>query len=194
MPPEHVLIFDEAHRAFDAEMVKLKHEGHSAVHKSEPEHFVEFAERIPEWCVVIGLIGSGQEIHVGEEGGLVQWRRAVEGAARPSDWTVHTPLALDDVFDGSPVAFDVQPSLNLDTELCFHLAKDLHRFVAGLLAGSLPDTLQPLAERLEAEGFHLCLSRDLDTAPRGICGKICVICVICGPGEYLLCVIGGSTA
>ncbi len=71
---------------------------------------------------------------------------------------------LDDVFTGSPVAFDLQPSLNLDTELRFHLAKDLHRFVAGLLAGAPPDTLRPLADHLEAEGFHLRLSRDLDTA------------------------------
>ena len=34
-------------------------------------------ERIPEWCVVVGLIGSGQEIHIGEEAGIGQWRSAV---------------------------------------------------------------------------------------------------------------------
>jgi hypothetical protein len=164
VPPEHVLIFDEAQRAFDSAMVALKHEGHAAVHKSEPEHFIEFAERIPEWCVVIGLIGSGQEIHVGEEGGLVQWRQAVEGAGRPSDWTVHAPLALDDVFAGSPVTFDVQPSLNLDTELRFHLAKDVHRFVAGLLASESPATLAPVAQHLESEGYDLRLTRNLETA------------------------------
>lgn len=164
VPPEHVLIFDEAQRAFDAAMVALKHEGHAAVHKSEPEHFVEFAERIPEWCVVIGLIGSGQEIHVGEEGGMVQWRQAVEGAARPSGWTVHAPLALEDVFEGSPVTFDVQPSLNLDTELRFHLAKDLHRFVAGLLAGESSAILTPVAQHLESEGYHFRLTRSLNTA------------------------------
>lgn len=164
VPPEHVLIFDEAQRAYDSAMVAFKHEGDAAGHKSEPEHFIEFAERIPEWCVVIGLIGSGQEIHVGEEGGLVQWRQAVEGASRPSEWTVHAPLALEDVFEGSSVAFDVQPSLNLDTELRFHLAKDLHRFVAGTLAGESPSTLAPVAQHLESEGYHLRLTRSLETA------------------------------
>jgi len=72
VPPEHVLVYDEAQRAFDAEQVKEKH-GHRPGFvdgKSEPAHFIEFAERIPEWCVVVGLIGSGQEIHIGEEGGL----------------------------------------------------------------------------------------------------------------------------
>ena len=53
--------------------------------RTQPEHFVEFAERVPEWCVVIGLIGTGQEIHVGEEGGAVQWRWAVERSRRSAD-------------------------------------------------------------------------------------------------------------
>ena len=163
VPPEHVLVFDEAQRAFDAQMVGAKHPDHGA-DKSEPEHFIEFAERIPEWCVVIGLIGSGQEIHVGEEAGLVQWRWAVERAGHPAQWTVHAPLAVADIFDDSPVPLDLQPSLNLDTELRFHLAKDLHRFVADLLGGAQVDTLQPMAQRLESEGFHLRLTRSLDDA------------------------------
>lgn len=76
VPPEHVLVFDEAQRAWDADRVG---EGHGTSHgRSEPELFVDFAERIPGWCVVIGLIGSGQEIHLGEEGGLALWRRAIE--------------------------------------------------------------------------------------------------------------------
>ncbi len=59
VPPEHVLIFDEAQRAFDAEQVRATHKEGPNDGKSEPEHFVEFAERIPGWCVVVGLIGSG---------------------------------------------------------------------------------------------------------------------------------------
>jgi hypothetical protein len=164
VPPEHVLVFDEAQRAFDAAMVALKHKDHKGIHKSEPEHFVEFSERIPEWCVLIGLIGSGQEIHVGEEGGLVQWRRAVEGSSRPGDWTVHAPFAVADVFEGSPVTFDLEPELNLDQELRFHAARDLHRFVAGLLAAESSSSLRALADRLEAEGFNLRLTRSLEVA------------------------------
>lgn len=83
IPPEHVLVFDEAQRAFDADQVARKHDG-GGDGRSEPEHFIEFAERVPEWCVVVGLIGTGQEIHIGEEGGLVQWRNAVERSHRSS--------------------------------------------------------------------------------------------------------------
>jgi hypothetical protein len=164
VPPEHVLVFDEAQRAFDAAKVALTHKEDSATAKSEPEHFIEFAERIPGWCVVIGLIGSGQEIHVGEEGGLVQWRWAVERSQRSPEWTVHAPLAVEDVFDGSSVHFALQPSLNLDTELRFHAARHLHRFVAALLGGESPTVLAPMAQELESEGYTLRLTRDLAVA------------------------------
>jgi hypothetical protein len=84
VPPEHVLIFDEAQRAWDADMVASK--GHTDRPQSEPEHFVQFAERIPEWCAIVGLIGTGQEIHLGEEGGLALWRKAVEESGLPHEW------------------------------------------------------------------------------------------------------------
>lgn len=165
VPPEHVLVFDEAQRAFDANMVAEKHAEHGHG-KSEPEHFIEFAERIPEWCVVIGLIGTGQEIHVGEEGGLVQWRWAVERSKNPDNWTVHAPRAVADQFTDSPIARDIQPSLNLDTEIRFHLTKDLHRLVDDLLHGRPASDLLTLARSLEANGFHLRVTRSLDTAKR----------------------------
>ncbi len=131
---------------------------------SEPEHFVEFAGRIPDWCVVLGLIGTGQEIHVGEEGGLRQWRQAVEGADKPTEWTVHAPLSIADVFEGSRVPFRVHPSLNLDTSLRQHLASGLHAFVANLLAAAPAEPLSRAAAALEQVGFNFRLTRSLDDA------------------------------
>jgi hypothetical protein len=60
----------------------------------------------------------------------------------------------------------VRPTLNLDTELRFHLASDLHRFVAALLTGEAPEGLAAIAARLERDGYHLRLTRDLDVAKR----------------------------
>jgi hypothetical protein len=34
--------------------------------------FLRLGERMPEWAVMIGLIGSGQEIFRGEEQGMEQ--------------------------------------------------------------------------------------------------------------------------
>ena len=162
IPPEHVLVFDEAQRAYDVEKMRASHA--SADARSEPEEFISFADRIPEWCVVIGLIGSGQEIHVGEEGGVGQWREAVEASVRASDWTIHAPDSMAEVFDGSGVQFEARSTLNLDQELRFHQVKDLHGFVAGLLDGDPIDELARRADQLNREGLHLRVTRDLAVA------------------------------
>jgi hypothetical protein len=166
IPPEHVLVFDEAQRAFDAEQVRKKHAGTVGFEecKSEPEHFIDFAERIPEWCVVIGLIGSGQEIHVGEEAGLGQWRTAIERSQIPSEWQVHGPQGVADIFAGSSITFHPSQSLNLDSEIRFHLASDLHRYVQMLLTGAEAEANRMVARKLSAQCYHLHATRSLEVA------------------------------
>ncbi len=166
VPPEHVLIFDEAQRAFDAERVESTHSRNAGVSqgKSEPEHFIEFAERIPEWCVVIGLIGGGQEIHVGEEAGLVQWRHAIEGCGTPADWEVHCPPESAAVFAGSEIRRVVEQELSLDTEIRFHLATDVHDLVNALLERCSSGEAAETARLLENQGYHLRITRDLEKA------------------------------
>ncbi|MFN9112045.1 MAG: DNA/RNA helicase domain-containing protein, partial [Bacteroidota bacterium] len=161
VPPEHVLIFDEAQRSWDAEMVAAK--GHTDSNLSEAELFVQFAERIPEWCTIVGLIGTGQEIHLGEEGGLELWRKAVEGSGSPADWEVHGPPQLTDLFRDSAVPFVPSPQLTLDAEIRFHLAKDVHPFVDALLRGDADVARQHVAH-LAGHDFHLRMTRSLDVA------------------------------
>ena len=117
--------------------------GFGRVTLSEPEKFIEFAERVPEWCVVLGLIGSGQEIHIGEEGGIGQWLTAVEGSKRPQDWTVHAPPVVAAQFGASSVDIESRPALSLDVELRYELSqrsswlrrRDPRRRVAGVACG-----------------------------------------------------------
>lgn len=162
VPPEHLLIFDEAQRAWDVDHVRRKHPDQEP--KSEPEHFVEFAERIPEWCVVVGLIGTGQEIHAGEHGGIVQWRHAVEGCRDPSAWTIHAPAELEEVFLGGDLRTEWEPSLNLDTELRFHAARSLHEWVETFITEGPSEKAAEVGERLWGEGYRLLVTRDLEAA------------------------------
>lgn len=162
VPPEHLLIFDEAQRAWDADHVARKHADQDP--KSEPEHFVEFAERIPEWCVVVGLIGTGQEIHAGEHGGIEQWRRAVEGCRDPDAWTIHAPAELEEVFLGGDLRTEWEPSLNLDTELRFHAARSLHEWVETFIAEGPTEKAARLGDRLWDEGYRFLVTRDLAAA------------------------------
>lgn len=168
-------MFDEAQRAWDAEHVGRKHTGsHGEVDdKSEPEHFIEFAERIPGWCVVVGLVGTGQEIHAGEEGGLVQWRRAIEGSPNPSAWTVHGPPALRDVFEQSRITTDWNPALSLDTEIRYHLAQGLyaggHRiYVTRDLEAAKRHARELYSNRADARYGLLASSKDKDLPRLGV--------------------------
>jgi hypothetical protein len=166
VPPEHVIVFDEAQRAFDPEMIARKHSELLGFDKgkSEPDLMIEIADRVPEWCVVIGLIGSGQEIHIGEEAGIGQWRRAVEKSSKPAEWIIHGPPTLAGTFAGGLVKYVTAGVLSLDTEIRYHLAPRIHEYVQQLLDGAPTTINNSLAETLEAGGYHLRITRDLETA------------------------------
>jgi hypothetical protein len=166
-PEEHVLIFDEAQRAWDREQVSSKHQAEkwgAEKPKSEPEHFVDFAERIPQWAVLVGLIGGGQEIHVGEEAGIQQWRRALEGSNSARDWTVHAPSDHGTLFAGGEFSAKVDDRLNLNREVRFHLVPHVEDFVAALLEGHEAQVAREHATRLQALGYSLLVTRDLEEA------------------------------
>lgn len=166
VPPEHLVVFDEAQRAHDAEH-------HASVHrttgeaKSEADNLLEIAERIPKWSVIVALVGTGQAIHVGEEGGVPLWAEAVASArARGGTWKVHGPLGTSEVFGVKGVAVEETKALSLDTEIRYHLAPRLHDFVDGILAGRSPEHLQALAAELFAGGYRFLITRDMDTAKK----------------------------
>ena len=63
-PHEHVIVCDEAQRAWDAEFGRGKF-GHP---RSEAAMFLDIMARHRAWAVIIALVGSGQEINTGEAG------------------------------------------------------------------------------------------------------------------------------
>jgi hypothetical protein len=78
-PSEHVVVFDEAQRVWTGDKVEAgirkrvqrgrltaDQAAHVLLHEhSEPELLLRVMERCPGWCVVIALIGGGQEIYDG---------------------------------------------------------------------------------------------------------------------------------
>jgi Uncharacterized conserved protein (DUF2075) len=88
-----------------------------------------------------------QEIHVGEEAGLGQWREALQKAGSPERWTVHAPRrVLDEFFTDPSLPAGVAAGEALD------------------LTGGGDARGRELAARVEAAGYHLRMTRDLDTA------------------------------
>ncbi len=166
VPPEHLLVFDEAQRAWDKDHVARKSKIPASQARSEPEHFISFAERIPGWCVVVGLVGTGQEIHAGEQSGVAQWGSAIAKSPESGTWTVHAASDLDAALGKTGVATTWEPSLTLDTELRFHDARNLHDFVESLLSEATSTATRELGDRLWREGYRLFVTRDLEAAKR----------------------------
>ena len=166
IPKEHVIVFDEAQRAWDADQVAESQKRHSEpiITKTEPEHFIEFGDRIPEWSVIIGLIGSGQEIYKGEEAGLVQWRWAVEKSKEYGVWTIHAPTQAADIFNGSRIKFQIEPVLNLDTEIRNHMIPHLHKFIENILDGKSPEESRLAMKHIFDDKLFLYVTRDLGHA------------------------------
>lgn len=161
-PPEHIMVFDEAQRAFDRYKMADTHNTPPTRARSEPEYFIDFAERVPEWSVVVGLVGGGQEIHIGEEGGLALWSDAIRESKNRTQWVVHCPPEVRDGFVDSGVRIDVSRDLSLDSTLRSHLASRLHEFVALLLQRTPAPSkrLQEIAIELMHQGHDLRITRD----------------------------------
>jgi hypothetical protein len=161
-PPEHLIVFDEAQRAHDAERVAQVHR--REVEKSEPQHLLEFCGRIPEWCVLVALIGDGQAIHIGEEGGARLWADAVSSLPGAGQWVIHGRPSFATDFTDLKSSSRWENVLNLDTEIRFHLTPKVHEFVGGLLDCAPATQLMAVASELHANAHRFLLTRDLKAA------------------------------
>ncbi len=155
--PERIVVFDEAQRAWDANYVLLKHRGHLI--GSEPELFLRVAEQTPgEPFVLVALVGEGQEIHAGEEGGIAQW---VAALASRRDWQVAAPPHLAEPFRSAGLSVNTPSWLNLTFTLRSHRALHVAQWVDALLENRLADAAK-LADDLRACGFALYMARELE--------------------------------
>jgi DUF2075 family protein len=158
-PKEHVVVFDEAQRAWDQAYMQQKR----GVPKGEPQLLIEAGEKVEAWVALVGLVGDGQEIHSGEEGGIRQWADAVRPPIASQEWGVHcAPRLAADFERSSPVT---HKELDLSLSLRSRRAEQLHAWVQNLLDGSLSFAAR-LAPPVHDEGFPMYLTRDLDEARR----------------------------
>ena len=167
IPQEHLILFDEAQRAWDAAQVKRKTRMDPA--KSEPELFLEIMGRATDWSVIIAVVGSGQEINTGEAG-LGEWGRAI--ASSDANWVVRvSPQVVSEQahIPGGPL---LQPGetltglkedarLHLDMNLRSPRAEVLNQWVDAVIDLRVGDA-RKLFESMEE--FPIVLTRDLESA------------------------------
>ena len=156
-----MVIFDEAQRAWDAHRVQIKHDDPTAL--SEPAAFIQFARRIPSWSVVIGLIGEGQQIYTGEEGGMELWADAVKQGG--AEWDVCGPAHFAQIFEERNIPYQTIEPLHLAKSVRFHFASGLSEWASSLIDGTRThEELQKLADVLWSQGYQIRLTRDLHRA------------------------------
>ena len=170
VPNEHVVVFDEAQRAWDLRKTsqfmrkKRKQLGFS---QTESAFLLSAMDRRPDWCVVVCLIGEGQEIHDGEAG-VAEWLHALQ--THLPHWHIFLSphlMADDGPLDGALRWHLNQRGAILDDEL--HLAVSLRSFRADRVSAFIAAVLgeDPMAAREvrpDPEQFPIWVTRDLPTA------------------------------
>jgi hypothetical protein len=169
-PVEHVVVFDEAQRAWtknQASKFMQSKRGVADFDMSEPEFLLSVMDRHADWCTVVCLIGGGQEINTGEAG-LAEWMAAIR--ERFPHWQVHASAQIvqpDYDLNHDAKAFIAGEQVRLHDEL--HLgvsmrsfrAESLSDLISHLLNGDA-ETARRALERLE--NYPIFLTRDLAVA------------------------------
>ncbi len=168
-PVDHVIIFDEAQRAWDAAYGKQKFNRP----KSEAAIFLEIMGRHKDWAVIIALVGGGQEINRGELG-LSEWGRALcaerlaEGGgkwiaiASPEVVAGGEATAWQKLFDGeAPDWLELEPRLHLRSSVRSYSCEALPRWVNAVLSSDKRSARSIAASNDE---FPVYFTRDLHAA------------------------------
>jgi Uncharacterized conserved protein (DUF2075) len=169
-PVEKVVIFDEAQRAWNKEQASSfmkRKRGQDNFSMSEPDFLLSVMDRHKDWCVVVCLIGGGQEINTGEAG-IAEWITALK--EHYQDWEIHFSdeifrsdyaLSKDWLEDQGPLKLHIESDLNLAVSLRSFRAEKLSAFVGALIAG---DSLKARGLKEHLPNYPIYLTRKLDRA------------------------------
>lgn len=172
MPPsDHVVIFDEAQRAWNQRKTAdfmLRRKQWSGFDQSEPQFLVSVLDRHEDWAAVICLVGGGQEINDGEAG-IAAWLDAVRDhfpnwhvylspELTDSEYTARN--ALDSLASHPFVTYD--PSLHLSVSMRSFRAEAVSHFVKAVLDCDMMEASHLLQTVLSR--YPIALTRNLEVA------------------------------
>jgi hypothetical protein len=174
-PAEHVAIFDEAQRAWNARQTAnfmKRKKNWPGFTDSEPEFLISYLDRHEDWAMIVCLVGGGQEINIGEAG-IDAWLDAVN--TRFPHWNMYISSKLVDTEYAAGAALQslahrqhtyFDDSLHLAVSMRSFRAENVSAFVKALLdceVQSARDVFAKLANR-----FPIVLTRNLGDAKQWV--------------------------
>lgn len=170
-PAEHVAIFDEAQRAWNAEQTSafmLRKKNTPGFLMSEPEFLISCMDRHQDWAVIVCLVGGGQEINTGEAG-IGEW---VDSLNRTfPDWQVYISSRMtDSEYNAEKVITKLSQRSNVSYLDDLHLAVSMRSFRAehvSLLVKQILDLETTDAQKTYKQiqdKYPIVLTRDLSKA------------------------------
>ncbi len=174
-PDEHVVVFDEAQRAWNLKKTAdfmLRRKRRSGFSQSEPEFLVSYMDRHKDWAVIVCLVGGGQEINTGEAG-IEEWLNAINKhfpewrmfiSSRLTDTEYAAGKALELVRHRMFTHFD--DSLHLAVSMRSFRAEHVSSFVKALLDCEMDQARRALNQVVER--YPIAITRNLDSAKQWI--------------------------
>ena len=174
-PIEHVVIFDEAQRAWNLKQTAsfmLRKKRRPGFSDSEPEFLISYLDRHKDWAVIVCLVGGGQEINTGEAG-IDAWLDAVN--RRFPEWEMFISKRLTDTEYAAGRVLEIvrerprtefDDSLHLAVSMRSFRAENVSAFVKALLDCEKEEAKKAFAEL--AERYPIAITRDLNVAKQWI--------------------------
>jgi hypothetical protein len=173
VPPDKIILFDEAQRAWNAEHSKRKFDRDF----SEAEMLFNIMNRSFGWAVIVALIGSGQEINTGEAG-LAEWGKTI--SEKFHDWKIYISPELKEgtsnienykLFEKAPAGLSVTelPELHLKVSIRSYKAEKLSEWVAAILEDEPVKAKKLLQNHLK--DYPVFLTRNLETVRKFLRNK-----------------------
>ncbi|MDP3715727.1 MAG: DUF2075 domain-containing protein, partial [Burkholderiales bacterium] len=174
-PADHVVIFDEAQRAWNQEMTSSfmrRKKGRATFDQSEPEFLISYLDRHDDWAVVICLVGGGQEINRGEAG-ISAWFEAIRSNYQSWDVFV-SPDITDSEYAAGHALESLAGRINVFKDEGLHLAVSMRSFRAENVSTFVKAVLDCEGERAReilakmSSRYPIALTRDLDVAKKWV--------------------------
>ena len=167
-PYEKVVIFDESQRAWNMERLhmKMKEKGH-IINLSEPDLLISHMDKHEDWCVIICLVGGGQEINKGEAG-ISTWIESMD--KNYTEWDVYLSNQITNPeylwgYDYNQILNSsrtiISENLHLSVSLRSFRSEKLSRFMNEIISGNIQNSINL---KKYIKDYPTKITRDLEKA------------------------------